>query len=110
MWKGFVKGQVDYGIIRIWQNTEKSPGDLRLEETCCYLNLSEKPSANDGVKNSEKKIIIVVIIVAVIIIIIIIRALGIILYTCPTGIPREFETIQITTLLRTARKLRSLLK
>ena len=44
----------NYGI-KIGQNTEKSPKDLRrLEETCCYLNSSEKPSANVGVKHDRK--------------------------------------------------------
>ena len=27
----------------------------RLEETCCYNHYSEKPSANAGVKNSQKR-------------------------------------------------------
>ena len=35
-------------IIKIDQNTEKSPGNL----TCCHSNSSEKPSGNAGVKNS----------------------------------------------------------
>ena len=29
-----------------------------LEETCCHSNSSEKPSANAGVKNSQKSKII----------------------------------------------------
>ena len=52
----------DYSIIKISQNTEKSPGDLkRLEETWCLLDFSEKQSAKDGVIKSQKiKIIIIV--------------------------------------------------
>ena len=42
----------DYSIVKIGQNTEKSPGDLR--KTFCHSNYSEKLSANVGVKNSEK--------------------------------------------------------
>ena len=36
----------DYSIIKIGQNTEKSPGNLKKRA------VSEKPSANTGVKNS----------------------------------------------------------
>ena len=50
-----IRGQVEiiqtYIIIKIGQNTEKSP---RLEETCCRSNSSEKPSANVGVKSSQR--------------------------------------------------------
>ena len=42
----------NYCIIEISQNTEKSPGDLK---RCCHSNSSEKPSANTGVKNSQKR-------------------------------------------------------
>ena len=37
-------------IIKICQNTEKSPGDLR---RLAVTNSSEEPSANAGVKNSQ---------------------------------------------------------
>ena len=40
----------DCSIIKIGQNTEYK----KLEETCCYLNSSEKLSANAGVKNSQR--------------------------------------------------------
>ena len=39
--------------IKIGQITEKS-----LEETCCHTKSSEKPSANAGVKNSQKSTLI----------------------------------------------------
>ena len=42
----------DYRIIKISQNTEKSSRDF--EETCFQLNSSGKPSANGGVKNSQR--------------------------------------------------------
>ena len=39
----------DYSIIKIDQNSEKSPRD---EDICCHFNFSEKPSANPSVKIS----------------------------------------------------------
>ena len=46
----------NYSIIKIGQNFEKSPGDLRrLEETCSHSNFREKPLANAGMKNSQKR-------------------------------------------------------
>ena len=43
-------------FVEISQNTEKSPGHLmRLEENCTHSNSSEKPSANAGMKNSQKR-------------------------------------------------------
>ena len=46
---------LNYIIVEIGQDTEKSSGDLRrLEETYCHSNSSEKPSANTDVKNSQK--------------------------------------------------------
>ena len=42
----------NYCLIKIGQNTEKSPGDLRRR---CHSNSSEKRSANAGVKNSKKR-------------------------------------------------------
>ena len=48
-------------IIKISQNTEKSPGDLRrLKETCYHPNTGGKPSANAGVKNSQKSKIMLI--------------------------------------------------
>ena len=45
----------NYSIIEIGQDTEKSPVDVRrLEETCSYLNSSQKPLANAGEKNYKK--------------------------------------------------------
>ena len=41
----------DYSIIEIGQYTGKSPG--RPEETCCHSDFIERPSANDGVNNSQ---------------------------------------------------------
>ena len=38
----------NYYIIEIDQNT------WRLEETCCHLNFSERPSAFADVKNSQR--------------------------------------------------------
>ena len=53
--KGMSGDHPNYCIIEIGQNTEKSPGDLgRLGETCCPSNLSERPSANADVKNSQE--------------------------------------------------------
>ena len=58
--KGFAKGLEDLeisgdppnrSIIKIVQNTRKSPGDLR-RLTVTYSSV--KPSANDGVKNSQR--------------------------------------------------------
>ena len=43
----------EYSAIKICQNTEKSPGDLRkLEEIFRHLNSNGKPSAHTGGKNS----------------------------------------------------------
>ena len=42
----------NYCIIEIGQNTEKSPGDLRVLVTQSPV---KKPSANVGVKNSQKR-------------------------------------------------------
>ena len=50
-------------IIKIDQNTEKSPGDL--VGTCYYSNYREKPLANVTVKNSQKSKIIVIIIIII---------------------------------------------
>ena len=47
---------LNYSIIKIGQNTEKSP-----EETSCHSNSSEKPSVNTGGKNSQKSKIIMTI-------------------------------------------------
>ena len=45
----------DYSIIKIGQNTEKSPGDLRkLSVSQTPANTGVKPSANTGVKNSQR--------------------------------------------------------
>ena len=41
----------NYRIIKIGQNTKKSPG--RLEETCNHSNSSKKTSANDSGRNSQ---------------------------------------------------------
>ena len=46
-----------------WEKSRK------LEETWCHSNSSEKPSANAGVKNSQKSKIIMIIIIIIIIII-----------------------------------------
>ena len=40
-----------HSIIKIDQNTEKSPGDI--EETCYHSNSSERPSTNIVVKNLQ---------------------------------------------------------
>ena len=40
----------NYSIIKIDQNTEKSPGNL----TCCHSNSSGKPTVKAGVKNSQR--------------------------------------------------------
>ena len=42
----------DYSIIKISQNTEKSPGDLR--KFAVTQNSSEKPLVNAGVKNFQR--------------------------------------------------------
>ena len=53
--------QRNYSIIKIDQNTVKSPGDLSERP-----NSSERPSASTGVKNSQRsKIIIIIIIITV---------------------------------------------
>ena len=45
----------NYSIIKIGQNPEKSPGDMR--GTCCHSNSSDEISTNVSVKNSlERKI------------------------------------------------------
>ena len=41
-----------YSIVKIGQDIEKSPGDLR--KTCCHSDPSESASGNDGVKNSQR--------------------------------------------------------
>ena len=46
----------NYSIVEIEQNTEKSPGDI--EEICCHSDSRGNPSANTGVKNSQKSKII----------------------------------------------------
>ena len=38
---------------RDYPNDSIAKNGLRLEETCCYSNSSEKPSANTDVKNSK---------------------------------------------------------
>ena len=38
-------------LLRLTRILEES---WRLEETCCYSDSSEKPSANTGVKDSQK--------------------------------------------------------
>ena len=48
-----------YRIIETGQNTEESPGDLRIFDS--LSDPSEKPSANASVKNSQKRIIIMLI-------------------------------------------------
>ena len=46
-------------IVEIGQNTEN-------EETCCHSNSNEKPSANDGMKNSQQiKIMMIMIIIII---------------------------------------------
>ena len=40
-------------VIKISQNSEKSPGDN--EETYCHLNSSEKPTSNTGEKKFLKE-------------------------------------------------------
>ena len=42
----------DYSIIKIGQNTEKSPGDLR--RLAVTQTSVKKPSTNAGVKNSQR--------------------------------------------------------
>ena len=42
-----------YSIVKIGQNTEKSPED---KETCCHSNYMKKLSANTGVKKSLKAV------------------------------------------------------
>ena len=50
----------NYSIIKIGQNTEKSPGDMRRhEETCCHSNCSGRPLANANVKNSQRRKMII---------------------------------------------------
>ena len=44
-----IRGQVEY-IIKISQNTKKSPG--KIDEIYCHSDSSESPSVNPGVKNS----------------------------------------------------------
>ena len=59
----------NYSIVKIGQNTEKSPGDLSpqdssqysVTQTFCHSNSSEKPSANAGMKNSQKRKIIMIV-------------------------------------------------
>ena len=62
--KGLIQGLEDlkireypnYTIIKIDQNIEKSPGDLRrFEETCYHSNPSGKPSAKADVKKLLKE-------------------------------------------------------
>ena len=49
------KDHPKFGVIKIGKDTEKSPGNLRwLEETFCLSDRSEKPSANGGMKNSNR--------------------------------------------------------
>ena len=42
-------------LLHYWDRPEYWEESLRLEETCCHSNSSEKPSANAGVKNSQKR-------------------------------------------------------
>ena len=44
----------NYTIIKISQNTEKSPWIFK--ENCCDSDFSERQSANVGVKNSQEVI------------------------------------------------------
>ena len=48
----------NYSIIKISLKTKKSPGEY--EETCYHSNSSEKPSANAGVKNSQRRMTIII--------------------------------------------------
>ena len=50
---------LDNRIIKIRQNTEKCSEEL--EETYCHSASSEKPSANAGVKKSQKSKIITIV-------------------------------------------------
>ena len=45
-----IKGQVE--AIQTMAKIRRDSS--RLEETCCHLNSRKKPSANAGVKNSQK--------------------------------------------------------
>ena len=47
-------------IIENGQNSENSPGDLRLEDSCCHLDSNEKPSANADVKISNEWIMMMI--------------------------------------------------
>ena len=51
------KGHLNYIIVEIGLNTEKSPGDLR--RLCCHTDSNKKPSANVGMKNSQTSKIII---------------------------------------------------
>ena len=56
--KGLVKGLEDLEVgerVETIQTTAllRTARILRLEETCCHSNSSEKPSANTDVKNSK---------------------------------------------------------
>ena len=56
--KGLLKGLEDLeigGRVETIQTTAllRTARILRLEETCCHLNSSEKPSVNTDVKNSK---------------------------------------------------------
>ena len=49
-----VGGRVDtIKLLHYWERPEYWEESWRLEETCCYSNSSERPSANADVKNSN---------------------------------------------------------
>ena len=55
--KGFAKRLKDLeirGKVETIKTTEYWEESWRLEETCCHSNFNEKPSANAGVKNSQR--------------------------------------------------------
>ena len=55
--EGWAQDHPNYSVIEISQNTEKESRSP--EETCCHSDSSERPSANGGVKNSQRSKIII---------------------------------------------------
>ena len=55
-----IRGRVGpFKLLHYWDRPEYWEDSWRLEGTCCHSNLSERPSANAGVKNSQLSKIIV---------------------------------------------------
>ena len=67
--RGLIKGLEDLETWRQVMNIhckdwpEWWEESWRFEETCCHLDSSERPSANVGLKNSQRSIIIIVILI-----------------------------------------------